>query len=428
MNPLRFTVVGIGGYGLFHLEAITWLEEQGLANLVGLVALHRDQAKYSELIKSLKQRNVVIYSDIDEFFSSGCKYTDILTVPIGIHMHAPVSQAALQAGIHVYCEKPLAATVQEVDQLISVQRKSDRKIAIGFQHITSYSMQQLKDRICDGRLGKVKEISVMCGWPRSSQYYSRNDWTGKLRLGDNWILDSPANSGHAHYLLNMLYLCSSEPNKAATPTKVRAELYRANHIPSPDLAQLYFETEEGCKGSAIFSHSNFHVIEPLMRIVCENGDVEWQTDNGKTTIKYKNGKEEEFDNETHEHWRFDGFKNLVQSIHENTNPVCTPEIARCHTVTINAMHESCPKIVQIPEDDIVVVEDWEVFPPNSKGTFRKVKNMDEYLYEAFNRKCFLSELGIPWATSEHSQVFELKDYTCFPENNLQAPRAESKGD
>ena len=97
-------------------------------------------------------------------------------------------------------------------------------------------------------------------------------------------------------------------------------------------------------------------------------------------------------------------------------------------MTINAMHESCPKIVQIQEDDIVVVEDWEVFPPNSKGTFRKVKNMDEYLYEAFNRKCFLSELGIPWATSEHSQVFELKDYTCFPENNLQAPRVVSKGD
>ena len=145
MNPLRFVVVGVGGYGLFHLEAILWLEQQGLANLVGVVALHQDQIKYSGLIKSLKNRDVVIYSDVDEFFSNGCKNTDILTVPIGIHMHAPVSQAALQAGIHVYCEKPLAATVQEVDQLISVQSKSERKITLVFQHISSHSIQQLQD-------------------------------------------------------------------------------------------------------------------------------------------------------------------------------------------------------------------------------------------------------------------------------------------
>lgn len=418
MNPLRFVVMGIGGYALVHLEAISWLQEQGLAELVGIVALKTDQRRSRELLKSLKSRGVVVYSDVDEFFANGNKSADILTIPIGIHMHVPVSIAALAAGLHVYCEKPLAATVQDLDKLITSKAKSDRKIAVGFQHIYSFSMRQLKARICDGRLGGVKEISLMCGWPRSIQYYSRNDWAGRMRKNDDWILDSPANNAHAHYLLNMLYLCSPLPDEAATPTEVRAELYRANHIDSPDTVQLEFRTKEGASGYAILSHCNLRENGPIMHLTCENGKVEWQGDIGKTVINYENGEQEEFDNLIHAQWRFAGFENLIQSINENADPICTVEMARCHTVTINAIHESCPEIIQIPEDDILEVEDWEMFPPNTKGNFRRVKNMDEYLQEAFDRKKFLSELKISWARHVQSQAFEIKDYNYFPQSEL----------
>ncbi len=415
MNTLRFVVVGVGGYALEHLRAIEWLQEQGLAKLVGIVALEKDQKKYPDLIESLKSRQVEVYSDIEGFFAGRHQRADVLTVPIGIHMHVPVSIAAFEAGMHVYCEKPLAATVQEVDQLIAAQNRSDRKVAVGFQYIYSFSMQQLKARIFDGRLGPVKEISLMCGWPRSIQYYSRNDWAGQLRKNSHWILDSPANNAHAHFLLNMLYLCCSEPGQAATPRIVRAELYRANHIESPDTVQLEFRTKEGSRGNVILSHCNPYEIGPIMQLTCEKGEVKWVGDNGKAVINYENGEQEEFDNLIHPQWRYEGFKDLVQSIQANSAPLCTPQMARSHTVTVNAMHESCPQITEIPDDDVLEIEDWEMFPPDTKGDFRRVERMNEYLKQAFSEKKFLSELGISWAKRFQSQAFEIGDYSHFPQ-------------
>jgi predicted dehydrogenase len=279
-------------------------------------------------------------------------------------------------------------------------------------------MQQLKARICDGRLGPVKEIALMCGWPRSTQYYTRNDWTGKVRKGKNWILDSPANNAHSHYLLNMLYLCSSRPGEASTPTQVRAELYRANHIEGPDTVQLEFKTKEGSVGFVVLSHCNASEKGPDMHIKCEHGEANWEEDIGTTEIVYKNGAHEAFDNQIHERWRLENFKDLVQAIQADTNPICTPEMARSHTLTINAVHESCPEITQIPEDEILEVEDWEMFPPDTKGNFRRVEEMDAYLQESFEKRKFFSELEIPWAKATNSRIFGLEDYNHFPKKNL----------
>jgi predicted dehydrogenase len=162
----------------------------------------------------------------------------------------------MRAGLHVYCEKPVAATVQEVDKLIEAKKETGRSVAVGFQHIYSNSIQKLKSRICGGELGKVRFLTLVCGWPRSETYYRRNEWAGKLRVGEEWILDSPANNAHAHYLMNALYLCSSAAGKAENPTEIRAELYRANRIEGPDTVLLRFATTGGSSAFVIFTHAN----------------------------------------------------------------------------------------------------------------------------------------------------------------------------
>ena len=194
MQQLRFVIIGIGGYSLVHLAAIDWLQEQGLAQLTGVVALESERKTKPELIRSLQDKGIPLYGTIDDFFQNGTDTADVLTVPIGIHQHVPVSIRAMQHGLDVYCEKPLAATVQEADALIEVKNETGRKIAVGYQHIYSNSMQQLKRLIHDGKLGRVQSISLLCGWPRSKQYYRRNNWAGKLKLSEHWILDSPANN------------------------------------------------------------------------------------------------------------------------------------------------------------------------------------------------------------------------------------------
>jgi predicted dehydrogenase len=412
-RPPRFVVVGLGGYGLVHIDAVRWLAGQGRVSLVGVVALEVDRKARPEMTTSLLQEGVTLYESVDEFFSSGGR-ADVLTVPVGIHMHVPMSVAAMRAGLHVYCEKPVAGTVQEVDELIAAQRETRRIVAIGFQHIWSRSIQGLKARIIDGRLGPVKRASLLCGWPRSRQYYTRNEWTGRLRVGPHWILDSPANNAHAHYVMNVLYLCGERRETAAVPSRVRAELFRANPIEGPDTVQLKGEIRNGARFHICLTHANAAPCGPSLRLECTAGTAIWEGDNGKTNVYYANGEAEEFDNLTHEKWRYDGFVDLIEAIQRGKDPLCTPTLARAQTVTINAMHESCPSILDIPGKEVQVVEDWEMFPPNTKGTFHRVRNLEKDLRLALEQDRFLSEMGIEWAQGCTARWFEIAGYKSFP--------------
>jgi len=422
MKPLRFVVVGLGGYGLVHIEAVNWLAGQGLGNLVGVVALEVDRRQRPEMVKALLEQGCTLYDSVEHLFDAGISTADVLTVPIGIHQHVPLSIAAIRAGLHVYCEKPLAATVQEVDQLIGVEKETGRKIAVGFQHITSNSMQQLKTRICDGRLGKPTAVAMMCGWPRSRQYYQRNEWAGRLRLGNDWVLDSPANNAHAHYLMNVLYLCSPDRGRSANPAELRAELYRANEIEGPDTVQLRFRTDTGVSAFITFSHANGKENGPYMVVECEGGRAYWQTDNGMTMVRYNDGQTEEFDNLTYDKWRYEGFRDLALALQDGTDPSCTSSLARTHVLAINAMHESCPETCTIGDAYISTVEDWEMFPPDTKGSFRRVRNMDQYMRVALEERSFFSEMGIPWARDARGTQFNVAPYTNFPTKQYRQER------
>jgi len=263
MEPLRFTVIGLGGYGLVHLEAVKWLASLGLARLSGVVALEADRQARPEITRALQRDGVVLYDSVKQFMKDGAKRTDVLTVPIGIHAHVPVSSAAVRAGLDVYCEKPVAATVQEVDALIRAEKETGRTVTIGFQHIFSNAIRQIKKRLVDGRLGPIRRLELFCGWPRSIAYYSRNEWTGRLKLGKEWILDSPANNANAHYVMNALYLSSPHAGTAATPERVHAELYRGNEIEGPDTVQMRISCIDGPEIHIILTHANWSVHVPV---------------------------------------------------------------------------------------------------------------------------------------------------------------------
>ena len=401
MSSPRFVVIGMGGYGLAHIEAVEWLESRDLAVLTGVVALEEDRENHPELIASLREKQVSLYETIEHFLEKGAETADVVTVAVGIHMHVPVSISLMEAGFHVYCEKPVAGTVDEVDRLIEVRNRTGKKIAIGFQYIYSHSIQRLKQAIVTGRLGRVKSCSILCGWPRSIDYFSRNNWAGKLKIDEAWVFDSPANNAHAHFLMNMLYLASPDPGRTAVPTELTAELYRANPIESADLVQLKFVTDSHVGCFATLAHSNWTVIEPLMRIDCDDTVVTWETDNGKTRISYGNGRAEYFDNLIDEQWRFNGFKDIIEAVREDRDPICAPETARPHAVTVAMMHEACPDIHQIPEDFITELDDADMYPPHIRARFRRINRLDEYMKAAFEGKKLFSEMGIPWAMKEH---------------------------
>lgn len=413
MEPVRFAVIGLGGYGLVHIEAVRWLARQGLGRLAAVVALPVDRAARPDLAATLEQEGVRLFASVEEFMNDGLRLADVLTVPIGIHQHVPVSVAAMEAGLHVYCEKPVAGTVQEVDALIAARDRTGRHCAIGFQHITSNSLRQLKERVVQGRLGDVRSASIICGWPRSRQYFTRNEWTGKLRIGGDWILDSPANNANAHYLLNILFAASRIPDGAAAPRTLAAHLYRAHPIESADTVQIRMVTEEGVRMHVIFTHANGFPNGPRMVLAGDRGRAYWQTDEGFTIVRTTDGNVESFDNRVHAQWRYDGFRNFVEALRGTAPVLCPPELARVQTLAVNLMHESCPQIRTVPADAVTEAEDWEMFPPNTRGHFRRIRDIDPAMAVAAEEDVFFSDLGLPWAAGMTGREVSGVGYTKF---------------
>jgi predicted dehydrogenase len=399
MTPVKFGIVGIGGFGRTHVRSIEALEEEGRARLDAAVVI--DPENHPDKLAEFKARNVRIYDTIEDLLDAGG--VDYITLPIGIHYHVPLSIAALEAGFHVVCEKPMTATIQDANRLIDVKNKKGKTVLIGYQSIYAPSIQTIKTRLLEGKLGQLKNIRIKGGWPRNNIYYNRNGWAGRLTLDDGtYVLDSPINNAMAHDLNNAMYLCGPSHNESAMPDTVEAELYRARDIETLDTAILRI-LANGVDIIIGLSHSTRENFGPIMQLQCENGTVEWSRPG--SIIRYNDGTEESFD-ERNLRDHNGPFHNAIDVLRNNAEPLCPPEVARAQTLCINGAHESCREIIQVADKYIDVAE-------RDDSTFHIITGLDDLLNQSFREGKLFSELGAEWAIA--TEPIDMTDYDSYPQ-------------
>jgi len=399
MEPVKFGIVGIGGFGRTHVRAIEALEEEGRARLDATVVI--DPENHPEKLAEFAKRKVRVYDSIEALIKAGG--VDYITLPIGIHHHVPLSIQSLEAGFNVVCEKPIAATVQDANRLVEAKNKTGKTVLIGYQSIYAPSTQTIKTRLLEGRLGKLNTIRIKGGWPRGSVYYTRNGWAGRLQLNDGtYVLDSPINNAMAHDVNNAMFLCGTSQHASANPDSVQAELYRARDIQTFDTASLRIMAN-GVEVIIGLSHATRENFNPIMMLDCEKGEVEWTR--GYAIIRYADGTEETFD-EKNLRDHNGPFHNAIDVLRNQAEPQCPPEVARAQTLCINGAHESCPEITTIAKEHVETID-------RNGDIFHVVKNMDELLDRSFQEKKLLSELqATTWA--KPSQPFDMTGYNHYP--------------
>jgi predicted dehydrogenase len=380
-EPIRFAVVGARGYARALLHYIYVLEQEGQGRFVA--SMLRNRAAYPEIADGLEARGVRIYDDYSGMLAACQGEVDVVVLPTAIHYHAPMAVEALQAGYHVFLEKPIAGSLAEVDQIIAARDASGKQCAVGFQSLYSRVIQTLKRYAVEGRLGRIESLRIMALWPRPLTYYDRNSWAGKLIIDGRPVYDSPFNNALAHQIMNMLYLASPEADQAASPADVQAELYRAYPIESFDTGCMRVRTDTNVEVVFVASHACPNNIDPILSLKAEKATAWFHLDGG-AGITFADGTEEPIE------WgdfRLDMFHNVLQAVRgEVAAPVCTLEVGRTHVACIEALHRAAG-IRDIAPEYVSVSQEGQ----------KLIAGVEEAVKQVWATGKLFSELHVPFA-------------------------------
>jgi len=169
MSP-SFSLIGCGRIGERHA---TLMKKYG--TLVSVCDVIKKKADlFSEKFASKA------YYDLESFLASGIK-SDVVAVCTPNGLHAQQCIRLLTTGMNVLCEKPMAISVKDCEEMIEIARKFERNIFLVMQNRYNPPVLELKKIIDENRLGKIFSLQLNCFWNRDARYYD-DSWRGTKRL------------------------------------------------------------------------------------------------------------------------------------------------------------------------------------------------------------------------------------------------------
>lgn len=150
-RPLRHAIIGVGGQGTNHAKNLSNLRD--LCEIVAIADVdpeHRDR-----VAKVLSGYGAIqAFEDFRELLKDPS--IDSVTVATPDHWHTPVALHALQAGKHVYVEKPCSHNVREALLLVEAAKKSGKCVQHGTQGRSGKGVRDGIRFLRDGGIGKVR--------------------------------------------------------------------------------------------------------------------------------------------------------------------------------------------------------------------------------------------------------------------------------
>jgi predicted dehydrogenase len=178
-RPVRVGAIGLGFGGETHLKnyrllsnveivALAGLEEEKLATLGATYSVPHLYREYADLLER---------DDLDA-----------VSVCVPNYLHAPIAIAALERGMHVLCEKPLARTSQEAKEMVQAATKANRVLQVVFNHRMREDVRVLKQYIDEGKLGHI--YYAKASWMRRTGIPGRGTWfVNKEMSGGGPLID-----------------------------------------------------------------------------------------------------------------------------------------------------------------------------------------------------------------------------------------------
>ena len=167
---IKFAIIGCGRIAQRHAEHI-----QNNGVLVAVCDVIKERAD-----ALAQQYEAKAFYSVDDFISAHLDI-DVVAICSPNGLHAAHSIAALKAGYHVLCEKPLGLSVQECGDMIKTAEQMNKRLFAIKQNRFNPPVAAVKKIIDEGRLGKIFDVQLSCFWNRNEDYY-KNSWKGTKTL------------------------------------------------------------------------------------------------------------------------------------------------------------------------------------------------------------------------------------------------------
>ena len=255
MDQLRVGVIGCGLISGVHIHAI---EETDHAVLAAVCDIDPEK-----LEKTAKEYGVKGYLDYRELIAQ--PDIDAVHICVPHYLHAPISIAALRAGKHVLCEKPMGTSLQEARAMVQAARDSGKTLTVCFQNRYNGATRRMKEIIDGGEMGKVMGGSAFVCWDRGGAYYADSPWRGKWATEGGSVLINQA----IHTLDLMKWLSGGFELKSATMTAKRL----AQAIETEDTCDMLLENESGARFLFYCSNCAADNMPVQLHLLLEKGQL-----------------------------------------------------------------------------------------------------------------------------------------------------------
>ena len=285
---LKAGIIGIGSMGRGHLNNyIKFMEENKGIELVAICDIDPKKFENYDVDFNLAGSDGEFdfskfhcYLDVDEMLAKE-NDLDMVSVITPTYTHCEITCKCLNAGINVFCEKPMAMSPEQCQLMIDTAEKNGKKLMIGqcirFGNAANYA----KEIVDSGKFGKC--ISAYFYRGGSTPFWSHNDWILKKQCGGGAIFDQ-----HIHDvdLVNYLF---------GLPKKVSSIGHKRYDESSYDAVSTNYIFEDGKVINTQNDWCEAAGFQSLFRINFENGTLRYE--GGKLMVADGTGKKCKLDRE-----------------------------------------------------------------------------------------------------------------------------------
>lgn len=172
-KQVKFGVIGAGVGATFAIRALKILEREGVVKAVAVSDCIEELAKKRAEEFGLSRYYV---NHMEMLAQAG---TDAVFISTPHYLHFPMVLDAINAGVHVLVDKPMAMDLNETDEMTRRAKRAGVKLGVNLQARFDPKVLRIKEAVDSGKLGRLLLGEALVKWFRTEEYYQKSLWRGR---------------------------------------------------------------------------------------------------------------------------------------------------------------------------------------------------------------------------------------------------------